>query len=167
MQSPYSWRLRAPSFLSALASLCALAWFALPPAWAADLEREAISGSDYAAVREALVEAIEAEGLTPGPVSHFGDMLARTEAGIRHGGAIYAQAEVFSFCSVAVAAQLVREDPERIADCPMTIALYRLKKSGEVRLVYRRRDGATPGSQAANELLRRIVERTTATLPRR
>jgi uncharacterized protein (DUF302 family) len=169
MQSPYSWRLRAPSFLQTLrTALGAVAlWIAICPAGAADLGHQAIAGSDYDTVRQALVEAIEAEGLVPGPVSHFGEMLERTDASLHHGSAIYAQAEVFSFCSVAVAAQLVREDPERIADCPMTIALYRLKDSGEVRIAYRGRDGSTPGAKAANELLRRIVERTTGMLPHR
>lgn len=160
MQSPYSWRLRAPSFLLGMALFLAAGGLA-----AADLGIRSIAGSDYDTVREALVEAIEAQGLVSGPVSRFGELLRRTDADLHHGGDIYARAEVFSFCSVAVAAQLVREAPERIADCPLSIALYRLKDAAEVRIAYRQREGDTPGSTAANELLRRIVEHTAALLP--
>lgn len=168
MQHPHSRRFRASSFLPALRSLLGAGVFLaiLPPAVAADIGRQAITGSDYDTVRQFLIEAIEFEGLVPGPVSQFGELLHRTDADLRHGGDVYARAEVLSFCSVAVAAQLVREDPERIADCPMTIALYSLKDSPEIRIAYRRREGSTPGSEAANGLLRRIVERTMAMLPR-
>lgn len=162
----YLWA--SPLFLD-LPALClslALA-FTAASAIAGELVARALPGGDYALARQALVEAIESEGLVPGPVSGFADMLRRTDASLGHGGDIYTEAEIFSFCSIAVAAQLVREDPERIADCPLTIALYRLKNSGEVRIAYRRRDGDTAGTEAANALLRRIVERTAAALPRR
>lgn len=159
MQSPFQRRLRASPFL------VAALWAAISVANAGELVGQPVTTADYATVRQALVEAIEAEGLISTPPAQFGEMLQRTEAGVGHGGAIYAQAEIFSFCSIAVAARLVREDPERIADCPLTIALYRLKERPEVRLVYRRRDGDTPGSQAANAMLGRIVDRTLGLLP--
>lgn len=152
MKSPSLRRLRASPFFLAAALWCAL------PADAADILRRELAGADYDAVREILVEAIESEGLILGPVSQFGEMLHRTDESLHHGGDVYARAEIFSFCSVAVAARLVRENPDRIADCPMTIALYRLKGAGETILVYRPREAA-PG---ANELMHQIMERTVA-----
>lgn len=133
---------------------------------AADIGRAVVAGGDYDLARQALVESIEAEGLVPGPVSQFGDLLKRSDAALGHGADIYERAEIFSFCSIAVSAQLVLEDPERIADCPLTIALYRRKGSDEVRMAYRRREGATPGALAANRLLERIVGRSLELLPR-
>lgn len=167
MKSPIPRRLRASPFFPELPALClslALASTAVP-AVAGELVARTLPGGDYATARQALVEAIESEGLVPGPVSAFADMLRRTDASLGHGGDLYAEAEVFSFCSIAIAAQLVRENPERIADCPLTIALYRRKGSDELRLTYRGRDGDTPGSRAANRLLQRIAERAAALLP--
>ncbi|MGE5493320.1 MAG: DUF302 domain-containing protein [Actinomycetota bacterium] len=128
------------------------------PAVAADILRQELAVAGYDEVREALVEAIEGEGLILGPVSQFGDMLHRTDATLHHGADIYERAEIFSFCSVAVAAKLVQKDPDRIADCPLTIALYRLKGSGRTTLVFRPRDEAASG----NGLAKRIMERTAA-----
>lgn len=160
MKSPSSRRLRAPLFF-----LAAALWACASPAPAADLVRRDFAKADYGAVRESLVEAIESEGLVPGPVSQFGDMLHRTDQSLRHGADLYAQAEIFSFCSIAVSSRLVRENPDFIADCPLTIALYRLKDSPRVSLVYRPREGTSPGAQAANALLERIASRTAAALP--
>jgi uncharacterized protein (DUF302 family) len=153
MKSPLSRRLWASPFLLA-AALAA----AIPDAGAADLVRRELAGADYGEVRQALVESIEGEGLIPGPVSQFGDMLHRSEDSLRHGADIYARAEIFSFCSIAVSARLVRENPDRIADCPLTIALYRLKGGSGVTLVFRPREEAV----GANQLMGRIVERTAA-----
>ncbi|HJW25965.1 MAG TPA: DUF302 domain-containing protein [Rhodocyclaceae bacterium] len=151
MKSPLMRRLRASPFLLA-AALAA----AVPGAQAGDIVHRELAGADYEEVRQALVEAIENEGLVPGAVSHFGDMLHRSDATLHHGGDIYARAEIFSFCSIAVAAKLVQENPDRIVDCPLTIALYRLKGSQAVTLVFRPREE----SAAANDLMRRITERT-------
>lgn len=151
MKSPLMRRLRASPFLLATALAAAV-----PGAQAADIVRRELAGADYDDVRQALVESIENEGLVPGAVSQFGDMLHRSDSSLHHGGDIYARAEIFSFCSIAVAAAQVRENPDRIADCPLTIALYRLKESQAVTLVFRPREGAG----AANELMGRIAERT-------
>lgn len=152
MKSPSLRRLRASPFL-----LAAALWGAIP-AHGADILRQELAGADYDTVREALVEAIEGEGLILGPVSQFGEMLHRTDASLHHGADIYARAEIFSFCSVAVAAKLVRENPDSIADCPLHIALYRLKAAGRTTLVYRPRETAA----SADELVKRIMARTAA-----
>ena len=155
MELPSSRRLRASHFC-----LAALLWFAAAWAGASGISRHDLEGGDYEEVRQMLLEAIESEGLIPGAVSQFGAMLHRSDQNLGHGADIYERAEIFSFCSVIVSARLVIENPERIADCPLTIALYQLKGSTRISLVYRPREGTSPGARAANGLMARIAGRT-------
>ncbi|KAA3654148.1 MAG: DUF302 domain-containing protein [Proteobacteria bacterium] len=138
-----------------------------PPARADDTVVRHLNTRDYATARIALTDAIIDEGLRVSSVSDFGQMLARTDADVHHGAAVYRHAEVFAFCSVLVASQLVREAPENIARCPLTVAIYQLAGPGEPRihLVYRPPGGASPGGRAGQALLERIGQRTADNFP--
>lgn len=119
-----------------------------------------LDSTHYTYVREALLEAIAEEGLAAPMISDFGAMLQRTAADLGHSDALYAQAEIFIFCSIAVAAQLATEARDNIAQCPMSIAIYTLPESPErVFMSYRLPLGQSPGSQMAAETLAKITAR--------
>lgn len=126
-----------------------------------------LEGIDFAAVREALADAIAEEGLAAPSISHFGDMLDRTAGDLGHPEGIYARAEILSFCSVRVAAVLARESRHNIALCPLSVAVYSVDaNAGRVSLAYRPAGLDTPGGRMAAELLARIVARAAALLGR-
>ena len=133
-----------------------------------DLHSRRLATRDYALAREVLVEAIEDEGLVLSSVSNFGEMLRRTDADLGHGaGKRFSHAEVFAFCSAKVAARLVLEAPERIAWCPLTIALFQEDPAMPVRLAFRPPSGESPGARDGLALLERLAARVDDLLPRR
>lgn len=124
-----------------------------------DVVHRIVEPSDYALAREAILDAITGAGLIPGQISHFGEMLARTGPVLGHPLPAYAEAEVFSFCSASVSWALVVEDPQNIAYCPLTVALYTLPGAPQrVHFVYREPGGHSDGRQRAQALLREIVD---------
>lgn len=128
------------------------------PARADEIRQLTLQPSRYADAREALVDAIETEGLVPSPPSQFGDMLRRTGPALEQSSPAYADAEVLHFCSARIAWQLARENPLNIAQCPLSMAIYTLPdEAGTVRLSWRTAIGDSPGARAANELLERIA----------
>ena len=140
------------------AALAALLLSCLAPALADEIRQLSIAPGRYADAREALVDAIEGEGLIHSPPSRFGDMLARTGQALDQPDPIYADAEVLHFCSARIAWQLARENPLNIAQCPLSMAIYTLPyEAGTVRLSWRTAIGDSPGARAANELLERIA----------
>ena len=133
-----------------------------------DIHTRSLTTRDYALARQALVEAIEDEGLVLASVSDFGQMLRRTDPDVGHGaGGRFAHAEVFAFCSVRVAARLVLESPERIAWCPLTIALFQEGGAAQVRLAFRPPGGGSPGARDGLALLERLARRVEGLLPNR
>jgi uncharacterized protein (DUF302 family) len=143
---------------------CAL----LGPVRAGDLHTRSLATTDYALARQVLVEAIEDEGLVLSAVSDFGRMLARTDPDVGHGaGGRFSHAEVFAFCSVRVAAKLVLEAAERIAYCPLTIALYQETATAPVQLAFRPPGTESPGARDGLALLERLAARVEDLLPRR
>ena len=131
--------------------------FAIPGA-ARDAAVIRVTGTDFRAAHDGLVEAIESEGLVVGSVLPFGDMLARTAVG--DGAIPYGEAEIVQFCSSVLAAELVQEDPAQLTLCPMSVALYTLVgDSSVVRMAYRLPGGSTPGRRHAGSLLKHIVRR--------
>jgi len=133
----------------------------LAPAQADDIRQIAIAPGRYADAREALVDAIEGEGLIPAPPSRFGDMLARTGPALDQPAPIYAEAEVLHFCSARIAWQLARENPLNIAQCPLAMAIFTLPgEPSTVHLAWRRPVGDSPGNRAADQLLERIARHT-------
>lgn len=132
-----------------------------PQAYAEGLRELEIQPARYADAREALVDAIETEGLVPAPPSQFGDMLARTGPTLDHREPVYEEAEVLHFCSARIAWQLALENPANIAQCPLSMAIYTLAgRTGTVRLAWRQAAGDSPGARAANALLERIAHQT-------
>lgn len=145
-----------PRFFACLLSL----WILLvPQAWAADdVLTYAISGSDYPTARDALIEVIEAEGLVVGSVLPFNQMLQRT--GGEGVATPFLKAEIFQFCSAALAWRMVTEDPAQIALCPLSIAIYVTAAEPErVVMVHRSPGGATPARAKAEALLFKLIER--------
>jgi len=119
----------------------------------------------FADARDALEDALAEEGLPPATVSDFGGMLARTAPELGHRADLYREALIFSFCSARVAARMAAEDPQRIALCPLTVALYTLPADPQrVHLAYRAPGTDSPGGRLAAELLSRIAERTARAL---
>jgi hypothetical protein len=124
-----------------------------------------LAPATYPAARDALEDALAAEGLAPASVSGFGAMLARTAPDLGHRPDLYREAEIFSFCSAQVAARMAAEDVRHIALCPLTVALYTLPgEATRVRLAYRRPGLESPGGRLADALLARIAARTAAGL---
>ena len=147
-------------------ALVALALGITWPARAGDLVAQSLETRDYPLARQVVVEAIQDEGLVLSGISDFGDMLRRTDADLDHGaGQRFRHAEVFAFCSVTVAATLVRESADRIAYCPLTLALYQEKPGSPVRLTYRQPGSPGPGGDAGRALLARIAARIGDLLP--
>lgn len=128
------------------------------PARADGIHQLTLQPSRYADAREALVDAIEGEGLVPSPPSQFGDMLRRTGPALEQTSPVYTDGEVLHFCSARIAWQLARESPLNIAQCPLSMAIYTLPgDAATVRLAWRTAIGDSPGARAANELLTRIA----------
>lgn len=145
-----------PRFFAFFISLCLL--LNAPVSAMDDVLTFQVPGSHYSATREALIEAIEAEGLVVGAIMPFNDMLMRTgEKGV---ATPFGEAEIFQFCSSGLAWQLVLEAAEQLAICPMSIAIYARSGSTGVSLSYRSPGEATLGRRKAAELLRRITTRT-------
>lgn len=120
-----------------------------------------LPGGDFALVREALIEAIEAEGLVVGATLKFDDMLARTRLEREAGSGPYRMAEIVQFCSSRIAWQLAEEAAENLALCPMSIAIYVPRaRPADVLIAWRSPGRGSGGRAAGDDLLRRLVERT-------
>lgn len=143
---------RAPHFFAGLVLMLAALG-----ARADEITVRVITGSDFRAAHEALVEAIESEGLVVGAVLPFRDMLSRTAGASRQ--APFAEAEIVQFCSSAVAWKMVEETPEQLAFCPLSIALYTQPGEAAVRLAYRSPGAQTAARREAGSLLERILDK--------
>ena len=78
----------------------------------------------YDDVLFAVEAAILDEGLVIDNHSHIAEMLARTGADVGSETAIYAGADVFSFCSASLSRAVMERDPENIIYCPYGIFVY-------------------------------------------
>lgn len=126
-----------------------------------DIATTAIRSSDFQSVHEALVEAIEAEGLVVAAVIPFNDMLTRTAKQMSRGRSPFLNAEIVQFCSSELAWQLLEEDATHIALCPLSITLYELATDpGTLVLAYRNPGNTTLTRIRAEALLRRLLERS-------
>jgi len=119
-----------------------------------------LPGSDFVSAREALVEAIEAEGLVVSAQIPFNRMLARTAEAVGQTASPYGDAEIIQFCSSGLAWQMVGEEAGQLALCPLSIAVYRtIAEPGQVFLAYRRPGTSSAARLRADELLRHLVVR--------
>ena len=168
--SPLRWRIGAPAVVPRLASVfllgCALALSpACGPASAADdIGASSVPGGNFQAVRDALIESIEEEGLVVSAVIPFNDMLQRTAAASASNAVSpFVRAEIVQFCSSRIAWQLLAEDRAQIALCPLSISIQQTREAPtQVRLAWHLTGGSTPGRVAADALLERLVRRAEA-----
>lgn len=152
----------APFFLrSACGLLIGLACCLGSPVLAADdVATKVVAGSDFSATREALVEAIEAEGLVVSAVIPFNQMLARTAGDLAKSASPFVGADIVQFCSSQLAWQLLEEDVSQIALCPLSIAVYTTPgEPAAVVLAWRMPGQGSAGRGRAEKLLRKIVDR--------
>jgi len=151
--------LGVPFFLAVFA--VALAVFPGSATAAEGIAVTAIDGSDFQSAHDALVEAIEAEGMVVGAVLPFGEMLERTGKPARERDAgPYRRAELVQFCSAALAHKMVREDAAQIAFCPLSIAIYvPVANPSGVVMAYRKPGSESPARAQAGDLLERLVTR--------
>lgn len=151
--------LGVPFFLAAFA--VALLVFPGSARAAEDIAVAGIDGGDFQSAHDALVEAIEAEGMVVGAVLPFGEMLERTGRPAREGDAgPYRRAELVQFCSAALAHKMVREDAAQIAFCPLSIAIYvPATHPSRVVMAYRKPGSESPARVQAGDLLERLVTR--------
>lgn len=151
---------RSPGSVFRLPAAFVLAFAAVGAQADAITVRE-LPGSELAVVRDALVEAIETEGLVVGATLKFDDMLARTRLEREADSAPYRAAEIVQFCSSKIAWQLADEAAENLALCPMSIAIYVPRaRPADVLLAWRSPGRGSAGRAAGDDLLRRLVERT-------
>jgi len=80
-------------------------------------------------------QAIIARGLVIDYVSHTGEMLARTGADVGSDVELFAQADVFLFCSASLSRKVMEADPMNIMHCPYGI--FVAERAGEVMIGYR------------------------------
>ena len=129
-----------------------------------DIVSVVVPRTDFQAVREALIESIEEEGLVVSAVIPFNDMLQRTAAASASNAVSpFVRAEIVQFCSSRIAWQLLAEDRAQIALCPLSVSLQQRRDApGEVRLAWRSVGRASPGRVAADALVERLVRRAEA-----
>lgn len=83
----------------------------------------------------AVESAIVDRGLVIDFVSHVGDMLNRTGADMGSDEVIFADAEIFLFCSAAVSRRVMEADPMNLVHCPYSI--FVAEREGTVILGHR------------------------------
>lgn len=152
----------APFFLEIVRwVLMAAAFCLIPGVFAAeDVSATVVVGSDFSSAREALVEAIEAEGLVVSAIIPFNAMLARTARDLAHGASPFANAEIVQFCSSLLAWQLLEEDVTQLALCPLSISIFMTTaEPGKVILAYRSPGQATAARIKAEKLLQKLLKR--------
>jgi len=142
--------------------LLVFAFCLIPDVFAADdVQTMVVVGSDFPSTREALIEAIEAEGLVVSASIPFNDMLARTAHDLARTASPFAHAQIIQFCSSVLAWQLLSEDVTQVALCPLSISVFATTaEPDKVILAYRLPGQATPARRKAESLLQRLVQRS-------
>lgn len=155
--TPSFFSLKNAFWVGAALSVCLIS-----PVFAADdLVTRQVTGSDFRSASEALVEAVEAEGLVVSARIPFNKMLERTAGAVARQGSPFANVEVVQFCSSMLAWQLLEEEAAQVGLCPLSITLYEMAdEPSRLTLVYRSPGSATPGRVKAGKLLQRLVDRS-------
>ncbi|MEO1331335.1 MAG: DUF302 domain-containing protein [Pseudomonadota bacterium] len=105
-------------------------------AWAEGVKLYDYEGSFEDATFD-LRTAIEGRGLVIDYVSHVGEMLARTKADVAGSKDLYAEADIFLFCSAVVSRSVMEADPDNIAHCPYGIFVRQAAGGDAVQIGYR------------------------------
>ena len=104
---------------------------------------------EYKEVKERVLHAIENRGLVLNYTARIGAMLDRTGKDIGAARQVYADAELFEFCSAKLSRETMEADPRNIVFCPYGIAVYTLpKEPGRVYVAYRRQGAPGAGRSA-------------------
>lgn len=94
---------------------------------------------EFEDIRERVMLAIGNHGLVLNYTAHIGSMLQRTGKDIGRERQIYANAELFEFCSASVSRTTMEASPHNIVYCPYAIAIYTLPAQPEkVYVSYRK-----------------------------
>jgi hypothetical protein len=102
----------------------ALAVALSPAAAAADVVSYAVA-APMEEVAFDLRLAIESRGFVIDAVSHVGEMLNRTAADVGAAGpALFAEADVYQFCSATLSRKVMEADILNIAHCPYGVFVY-------------------------------------------
>lgn len=113
-----------------------------------------VTGS-FADVKERVVMAIEARGMVLNYNAKIGDMLERTGKDIGRDRRIYANAEMFEFCSAKLSRDAMEADARNIVFCPYAIAVYALAQDPKKIYISYRKLGSL-GSNESNKALRAV-----------
>jgi len=122
------------------------------------------SDETYDDLKDALVSAIEGQGIKITSTLHIGSMLARTAADTGLTDKIYAKAESLEFCSIPLSYKMSQAHPANMATCPLTLSIY--QKAGDATSTYiafrrpRMLGDAAAAEQALMAFLDGIVQET-------
>lgn len=106
-------------------------------------------------------EAIIGRGLNIDYVSHVGEMLARTKDDVGGTTDLFANAEIYVFCSASISRKVMEADPMNIAHCPYNI--FVIETPGEDGKVYvGHRDLPKGTMNPVRELLEAIAREATS-----
>lgn len=83
----------------------------------------------------AVESAIVGRGLVIDYVSHVGEMLERTKTDVGGSETLFAEADVFLFCSAVLSRKVMEADPMNIAHCPYGV--FVAEREGAVMIGYR------------------------------
>ena len=119
------------SYLLAASAALALA----APAFAQDNATTYPFDGSFSDATFSVESAIIGKGLVIDYVSHTGEMLNRTAADVGSEVEIFAEADVFLFCSAVLSRKVMEADPMNIAHCPYGI--FVADRAGEVIVGYR------------------------------
>lgn len=93
--------------------------------------------------------AIIERGLVIDHVSHVGEMLSRTKDDVGGSKDLFAEADIFVFCSAVVSRKAIEADIANIAHCPYGIFVAQAASGGPVQIGYREMpEGAMQDVQA-------------------
>lgn len=107
-------------------------------------------------VRDDLKAAIEGKGLVIDHQSLVNRMLERTGKDVGSARKLYADAQVFVFCSAALSRKTMEADPANVAWCPYGIVVYEMaQQPGTIHVSYRR-PWRPDGSQASAAALKEV-----------
>lgn len=126
------------------------------PASAGDTHVTTYNGA-YEDARFAVETAIVNQGLVIDYVSRVGDMLIRTNEDVGGNEHLFAEAEIFVFCSAKVSRQVMEIDPMNLAHCPYGI--FVAERRGKVMIGYR--DYPEGAMDLVEDMLEAIVAEAT------
>lgn len=116
------------------------------------------SDETYDDLKDALVSAIEGQGIKITNTLHIGDMLQRTAADTGLTDRIYGQAESLEFCSIPLSYKMSQADPANMATCPLTISIYRKAGDRDNTYLAFRRPRLLGDSAAAEQALLQFLD---------